>query len=358
MANPRNQHTLADVGREAGVSAMTASLVLNNPTTSSRVSDPTRRRVLAAAERLGYQPAVIPRREVPRTHTIGVTLRTHAGTISGYQMAIINGILTGASDYEQAVTTFLLPSWSVAAGRLETFCNRPIDGMILLAPNMTAPMARLLPTHLPIISIHGNLPMAGVKNLTCDDEGGAYMATNHLISFGHRRILHLTGPRDIAGLDGRVAGWRRALIEADLDHDDSLVVNCFMTYATALTSMEQWLSTIRGPLPTGFFCANDSLARGCIAALANRGLQVPRDASVVGFDDLPEVGNLKPQLTTVAQPFGQLGWRAVEHLIDICAAGEHVLTTPAPEVLGVELVVRESSGPVPNQSPQLAARTE
>ena len=346
MRQANRKPTLEDVGREAGVSGMTASLVLNNPTTSSRVSDATRNRVMEAARLLGYKPSGIPKSEPPVfTQSLGVTLVTHTGFVNPYQQALLNGIYSAVHHYDQTVTIFILPHWHLASGRLEEFCSKPtIDGMILLAPTMTEAMVKGFVPKKPLVTIHANVGIPHTIDLHADDEQGGYLAVDHLIRLGHRRILQVTGPKDLSGLAARAKGWRRALREANLEEDDLRVDCSGLSFNHGLQATDRWLTQLRGELPTGIVCTCDLIAMGCIAALARHGLRVPQDISVVGFDDLPFSGVGGPALTTIAQPFQEMGNQAVEHLIEM-AVGTPVEDI-IPEIPDLRLMVRESSGPV------------
>ncbi len=192
--------TLADVGRAAGVSAMAASAVINGARTSSRIAPDTRDRILAAAVRLRYRPNAAARALASRRiHTIGVAGVVGGEELNHYFLDVLGGILSSAGRHDENTTLFALHDWSNDTVRLHELCDGRIDGLILIAPTLTRAAGRLLPEHTPFAALHANCPLPNVVNIESDEETGAADVTRHLISLGHRRILHLAGPRGFLG---------------------------------------------------------------------------------------------------------------------------------------------------------------
>lgn len=349
-----NPTTLQDVAREAGVSSMTVSVVLNGSRSATRVSEATRARIKDVAARLRYRPNAAARAlQRRRTDTIGVV-----GIFSGYLVDILQGILASASEHDLNTTFFSVSDWQKDERRILGFCDGRADGLILVAPRMSAAFAESLTQHTPFVAVHPADPLENVWRVDVDNEGGAYAVVRHLIEQGHRRILHLAGPLHLSGARERLAGYRRALEDADIPYDDALVAEAGFATPDGKEAMSQLLENgFPEPTPTAVFCANDAAAIGCLEALAEQGLSVPRDMSVGGFDDAFFARLTLPHLTTARQPFEALGRTAVEMLRTQIQRASSSTTEELPEgsssteahaeILGVELVVRASVGPPP-----------
>ena len=337
--------TLADVGRAAGVSAMAASAVLNGARTSSRTAPGTRDRIIEAAAMLRYRANAADRAlATRRMNTIGIAVVIEGGELNQYFLEVFNGILEGAAQNGQTATIFTLPDWSDAS-RLASFCDGRIDGLILIAPLLSAEAVKSLPDHAPFVALHANCPLPGVLNLESDEGRGAFDLVRFLIAQGHRRILHLCGPPGRIGSERRLRGYRRALAAARIPFDPSLVAEAGFTIDAGSTAMRQWLARAgRRNLPEAIFCVNDGCAVGCLEALAQAGIRVPADVSVAGFDDTLAARTTVPQLTTVRQPLRAMGRRAVVELLARLNEGPigSGAPPPPPTVFPVKLAVRAS----------------
>jgi len=345
--------TLSDVGRAAGVSAMAASAVLNGARTSSRISEETRAKILAAAGRLHYRPNAAARALANRRmHTIGVVANFVGSEINQYFLEVFNGIVQCAAAHRQNTTVFSLSSWRSDADRLPSFCDGRIDGLVLLAPVLSRQAGEALPRHVPFVAVHGNTPLPNVTNIESDEETGAYELVRHLTTLGHRRILHYAGPTGVLGAERRVRGYRRALRDAGVKVDENLITSGDFTQESARATLRHWLRRHRNePMPQAIFCVNDGAAIGCIELLAEIGFRVPIDVSVAGFDDTMAARTTIPQLTTVRQPLRAMGERAVEILLEhIINRHEPSEMPPPPVVFPTELVHRASVGKPPPAS--------
>lgn len=342
--------TLADVGRVAGVSAMAASAVLNGARTSSRISEETRERILAAATKLTYRPNAAARALANRRmNTLGVATVIDSNGLNHYVMQVLNGILEAAARHEQNTTIFSLHDWSRDTSRLHGFCDGRIDGLILVAP-LLEPDKTLLPTHTPFVSIHANSFLPKVVNVESDEEHGAQEMVRHLIAQGHRRIMHIAGPPGLIGAARRIQGYRSALADARIPFESKLLVPGNYNQESGREAMHGWLRKNAGaPLPHAVFCANDASAIGCLEALAEVGLRVPDDISVAGFDDTLAACTTVPQLTTVRQPLRAMGAKAADLLMALIARqnGASAVLTDDPVVFPTEPVIRSSVGPRP-----------
>lgn len=306
--------TLEDVAREAGVSAMTASVVLNGSKSSARVSAGTRARVLEVAVRLRYRRnALALGLSRSRIDTLGVVASIKGGELNLYFLEVLNGILEAAAERGQSTKVFSMIDWNTEEDRLLQFCDGRIDGLILIGPVLTPEFIRTLLHTIPFVSIHSDKTLPDTYNLDVDNEEGAYAIVRYLIDQGHRRIAHFSGDYS-SGAQQRLAGYRNALQDAGIPYDERLVVPGWYSIWSGRHLMETWLQE-RTYLPTAIFCASDAMAFGCMETLAERGIRVPEDLSIVGFDDTLMARTTTPRLTTVRQPFYEMGRRAVELLL-------------------------------------------
>lgn len=346
--NPLRAATLADVGKAAGVSAVAASLVLNGTDKSTRIAPATRKRILKAAAALSYRPNAAARALANRRmNTVGVTGVLEGGELSNYFLQVFNGILEAAARHRQNATVFTLPDWGSLPARLPAMCDGRIDGLIMIAPRVTFEAGELLPTHTPIVALQSNIALPNVLNIHADDEHGAYEMVRHLIARGHRRIMHVSGPPALVEPRRRIAGYKRALAEAHIRFESDLLVPAAFSTLSGREGLRGWLRQHAGkPLPQAIFCVNDSVAIGCLEALAEAGLHVPDDISVAGIDDSLFALTTQPKLTSVRQPLRAMGQRAVEELVKRIelapkrTAGKTASVEPI--VYPIELVLRES----------------
>lgn len=356
---------------------MVASVVLNGATSSARVSEATRHRVQEAAARLCYRRnAVALGLSRSRMDTLGIVATIDGHDINLYFLEVLNGILEGAAEREQIATVFSVADWKTEEARLLAYCDGRIDGLVLIAPNFSPSFLETL-THLtPFVALHSNHRFPGLWNLDVDNEAGGYAITHYLIGMGHRRIAHFPGEAELEGAQKRIAGYRRALEEAGLAYDPTLVMPGGFNRNSGERRMAAMLERRDEiPLPTAIFCANDAIAYGCMEVLASAGIRVPQDISITGFDDTMMAHMTKPLLTTVRQPFRQMGHRAVALLLSQIhndreaglvepSGAEISLSTPddllegRTEIFPVELIIRESAGPPPSHpvSPTFASR--
>lgn len=344
----RKPATLADVGKIAGVSAMAASAVLNQTKTSARISEETQKRIRKAAAELNYRPNIAARALVQRRmNTIGVFIVVDEKELNHYFLEVFNGIIDGASKYDQNVTVFTLHTWEDAREKLESAFDGRIDGMILIAPVITPEFSKALHTTMPFVALHANAEVEGLINLEADEEKGAMEMVRLLLAEGHRRIMHISGPRGLVGVERRIRGYRAALAEGGLTLDPSLLLCSSYNAPGGRKAIRTWLrENEQAPLPDAIFCANDAIALGCMEALAEKGIRTPEDVSVCGFDDSFIARATVPQLTTVRQPLRQMGVEAVSILINRIVKGEqHDHLDRSPIVFPTEVIRRASVAP-------------
>ncbi len=335
--------TVHDVARRAGVSTSTVSHVVNR---TRFVSDELRARVESAMRELDFTPNAAARMlTLKRSHTIGLI-------VSDIRNPFFASVARGVEDVaqEQGYTLVLCNSDETAwreRACLNALETRAVDGVLLASAGVADEhLSRLVQAGYPIVLVDRDLPELGAPAVLLDNEGAAYSAVWHLITRGHRRIAMLSGRAAISTTTERVAGYRRALREAGVDMDDRLIVSGESTSEGGVIAANAVLD-LDVP-PSAIFSGNNLMSIGALQAIGNRGLLVPEDVALVGFDDFPFPWSdaFRPHLTTVAQPTYELGRRAAELLVQRLQ-GLTAPTSAERVVLDGKLVVRESSGALP-----------
>jgi LacI family transcriptional regulator len=310
--------TLADIAREAGTSASTASRALSG---RGYVSPEARDRLLAAAERLGYVPNASARTlKQRRSRVIGVVVSDLANQFYARLAAGVEQVLREA-DYQMMVLGDNTEDGEEVEGA-RTFLAMRAPGVIMTPAGSEA-------TEL--------LVSQGVA-VVIDNERGAREATAHLIELGHRRVALLGVDTKWTTDAGRLRGYESALEEAGLRADDRLIVRIPRHAPDAEARIDAML---RAEQPTAIFATNNRLAEQAWRVLRQRGLRLPHDVSLVGFDDVPWMSMVEPGITAVEQPIHELGRQAAALLLRRLEQPEL-----APSVVRLEprLVVRGSSG--------------
>ncbi len=330
--------SMADVAAHAGVSHQTVSRVING---SPNVAPRTRDRVLAAIAELGYRPNLAARALVTgSTRTIGFV----AVNISQYGPAqTMVGLERAAREAGYLLSVSVLDDATAEAMReaVDRFVAHSVDAVVALGTYDDAfeALHGLSATPVPLITVQSGgavaEPAVGV-----DQVAGGRLATRHLLDLGHRTVHHVTGPADSKEARDRVAGWRAEL--ADAGAPEPAILRGDWTPSSGFEAgMRLAARRRRGEEITAVFAANDQMALGLLAAFHEEGLEVPRDVSVVGFDDLPEAPYFTPPLTTIRQDFAELGRRCVQ-LVLAWLRGEDLHLDAVPP----QLLVRASTGPV------------
>lgn len=318
--------SLKDVARKAKVAVSTASLALNN---KSRVSPGTRRRVADAAKALNYYPHSIARSlKNRRTDTVGFLM-------GGFGGPVYAELVQSAHDTFAKHGLDMVVCFAPAFGRLTN--GRALDGAIVLdAPTPNRLLEQVATGGLPTVVMDREFSCANLRSVLLDNRGGSRAMVAHLLTLGYRELAFVGGPLDSYDSRRRRDGLRAALGEAGLRLAGELVTD--FTEQGGRDAVRGLLDT--GERPRVLFCANDETAIGALQALAERGLRVPDDVAVTGFDDIELARYTEPRLTTVRVPRAAWGAAAAEALVESLAGR----TRPVRRMIGVELVVRESSG--------------
>jgi LacI family transcriptional regulator len=317
MAKKTNAVTIRDVSQLAGVSPATVSKVLNN---SPEINDLTRERVLEAVRKLDFRPNNIARSlRVKRTLTLGLITDDIEGL---FTTSMVRGVEDATS--AQGFSVFLCNSYGQAERErkhLEVLLDKQVDGVILLSGYRVRERgAPALPLGtLPVLYLYQYTYDIPAPCVIPDDRGGAILGTRHLLEQGRRRIGFINGPAHYEATHLRLEGYRQALEEAGIRFDPALVRvgKWHEEYGYALAHE---LLALPEP-PDALFCASDSLAVGARDALRERGLRVPQDVALVGFDNRPFAAHQRPPLTSVALPLYEMGRLAGELLMSAILNG-------------------------------------
>ena len=326
--------TLADIAREAGTSASTASRALSG---RGYVSADARERLVAAAERLGYVPNASARTlKQKRSRVVGVVVSDLRNQFYARLAAGIEQTLR-AADYQMVLLSDNNENGEELAGA-RAFLAMRAPGVILTPVGQDA--ASLLSRHgVAVVEVDRRLATIACDAVVIDNERGAREATEHLLGLGHRRVALLVVATEWTTDAGRIRGYRAALRDAGIAVDERLILRI---EAQAPDAEERIAALFDELEPTAVFAANNLLAEQAWRVLRRRGLALPGDVSLVAFDDMPWMSMVDPGITTVAQPTDELGREAARLLV---RRVEDPLCEPTEACLEPTLVVRGSTGP-------------
>ena len=330
--------TLEDVAREADVSISTVSRALNN---SEKVHPDTKAHVKQVAEDLGYMPSRVARRlrlKGGRANLLGLV-------IPDIQNPFFADVTRGVEDVAQAHGYALILSNSDEDAdkqrlALEILQTEDVDGVIV--PPVGAEdsaIEELLDSGIAVVCVDRRLPGTRVDTILSDNRKGAYQAVSHLIDLGHERIGFIGGIPHISTLTERRAGYERALRDHDLPVDPALIMEGDDRREQGKIFTNELLS-LAAP-PTALFTGNNLTTLGALAALNERGVEVPDEMALVGYDDVPWPMALNPPPTVVDQPGYEMGRRAAEILLGRLQAPDR---SPTTVTLQPKLIVRRSCG--------------
>jgi LacI family transcriptional regulator len=332
--------TIRDVARRAGVAPITASRALND---SGYVSAETRTRVHKAAAELKYVPNMLANSlRSNRTLTLALVL---SDITNPFWTTVARGVEDEAS---RVGYTVIYCNSDENEAKQEQYVSmllrRRVDGVLLVPASSSGEAVRSLQAQgVQVVVLDRRLKDVTVDVVRGASTEGARRLVQHLIDLGHRRIAVLTGPTHLSTAQERAGGYRRALLDAGIDVDESLILFGSYTVESG-EAMAQQVLQMR-PRPTGIFAANNFIAAGTLRTLYSHGLHVPEDLSVVSFEDLPFDLAREPFLTAARQPAYELGSTAARLLL------QHLSQSQPPEcqeiVLPIDLVIRTSTARPP-----------
>jgi LacI family transcriptional regulator len=325
--------TIHDVAHKAQVSTATVSRVING----TRFVDPTiKKRVRSAMRELGYRPNLVARGLRQRsTQMIGLVLQDNsnpffaelaravedAGYAEGYSVILCNSDL---SDEKRSIYIDLLLS-------------RQVDGLALIAPGSLEEIERIVDANVPVVIANYEKEGAGVDEVVVDMEHGGYLAGAYLLRLGHRRIGCIAHETDRLQKTQRTVGFYRALAEAGITPDPLTIAYGDGRYESGRRAMHELLS--RNLDLSAVFAFDDLMALGALNVLLTCGIQVPREMSLIGFDDILYASAVVPALTTIAQPIAEIGRESMRLLLERI---RHSEKEPTRVVLPTRLIERST----------------
>jgi len=319
--------TLKDVSKLAGVSTATASLVLNN---QKGVSEKAKQKVLDAAQKLGYRPNILARSLIKgKTNTVLLcAFIKEQGKLSSFYGELINSLLTAISSQEYYLQ--MLVKGEFYSGHpldkrtafLDITHNRLFEGLIILShwPIHYSEVSDLIKENFPFVVVNQKIDGEGVSYVDIDHYGGTKEAITYLIKKGHRRIAHICGPIEHLHAQERYRAYVDTLLEHDISLKKEYIVEGNFRRLSGRIAMERLLE--HKPYPTAVYAANDKMAIGALQVAKERGITIPQDLTIVGFDGIEAVKYTDPPLPTVVQPLEELGKVAANILIETIKGGD------------------------------------
>ena len=335
--------TIRDVAKRAGVASMTVSRVIND---SGYVSEETRAKVEAAILELGYVPNMLgPSLRFDQTRTLALVI---TDITNPFWTTVARGVEDAAHEHSYSV---ILCNTDESLEKQDQYVHmllkRRIDGILFVPADNSAESVQLIRKQkVGVVVLDRDIPGVDVDIVRGDSFAGAYQLALHLIELGHRHIAILSGPQHISTSVERVEGFRRAVVEAGLEHNMHNVYWGSFSQSMGRDMAKRALKAT--PRPTAFLAVNNFIANGALQAFAQAGLRVPDDVSLVSFDDVPENINPTPFLTVALQPAYEMGYQASQLLIArLQKEGPEEFQTV---ILPTSLVIRRSTAPPPVQT--------
>jgi LacI family transcriptional regulator, repressor for deo operon, udp, cdd, tsx, nupC, and nupG len=324
---------ISDVAKLANVSTATVSRVLSN---SGNVKKETTEKVLEAIRKLNYQPNMLARQlRKLETKTILVVVPDITNT---FFSKVLRGIEHVAieNDYEVLLGD-TGNNIERESGYLNILRQRKADGMIMLTARLEARELEEIASEFPVVLACEYLEGSTIPTVSIDNISSARKATEYLIHLGHRRIGFISGPLNVILSRDRLKGFQQAMAQHGIPVESLLVQEGDFSFESGYNMMMKFLALDQPP--TAVFASNDEMAIGAIKAIKSRGLRVPDDISVVGFDDIQFASIYEPALTTISQPMFEIGKKAMELLIKLINKDK---LEKSQYILEDQLVIRET----------------
>ncbi|MBE2223073.1 MAG: LacI family DNA-binding transcriptional regulator [Anaerolineae bacterium] len=337
--------TIADVAKVAGVSKATVSRVLSGNYEYMRPN--TRTKVENAIEKLGYRPSSVARSLTSNRTNTAAILVSDVG--NPFYADVIHGVedvaFKGHYDVFLCNTNYDLDR---GLAFIRSLVDKRVDGVMIMSSSMSDLwLAELSKNNVPAVVLDWEVKAAGanVSTIGFDYSAGIQTAVDHLIALGHQHLVHVSGPLQLqTARDRRNAFWS-ALAKHGIPIESAPVIEGDLQIAGGRQAIEKIMGL--SPRPTAVFTANDMTAIGLIAAARAKGIEVPRDLSVIGLDDIWLAEQLDPPLTTVGIPGYELGQLTMQMLFDLLDASGERPATPVRRQIETSLVVRQSTAVVP-----------
>ncbi len=298
----------AKVAKLAGVSFITVSRVVNN---KGNVKAETRERVLSAIKELGYYPNNLGRAlSSNKTKTIGMRLR--GGISNDFMSALLTGI---EGSCKKNGYNLLLNFGTDDKSDLSLFFERKVDGLIFYLTNLTEEDIKIIEKNkIPCVGLWGDVNSKSVVSIYPDNVKGGFLATEHLIELGHKKIYHIYGQQENKCAKERREGYMLAMKKHNIDVKEEYLIKSNFSYESGRIAAYKILEN--GTLPTAIFCIGDEVAFGVMDFFREKGINVPDDVSIVGFDSGKATSSVYCPLTSVYNPVREIGTIGTNLLID------------------------------------------
>ncbi|MCP3890968.1 MAG: LacI family transcriptional regulator [Desulfobulbaceae bacterium] len=337
--------TILDVARLAGVSTATVSRVINSP---DSVREKTREKVILAMVKCNYKYNALARGFVTKkSNTIGLIIPTISNSVFAESTL-------GVQEYadQKNIKVILGNSYykySQEENLIKVLRESQVDGLIITTTNLKGEILKsLVDEKFPFVLLFSTVKGGPVSAVGIDNYRGGYLATEHLISLGHKRICMVAGNFSMTDRSfHRWHGYKKCLRNDGILYDKELLVQTDYSLSGGRDSIKKLL-TLPSP-PTAVFCSNDYLALGAMKGAREAGLNLPEDLSIVGFDDMQTASYMVPALTTIRQPAYEMGQRAAKLLLEMIEKK----SKPVQEMMDSSLIVRESTTIAPGGAGEL-----
>jgi LacI family transcriptional regulator len=336
--------TIRHVADEAGVSIATVSFVLNNRP-GQVISEPVKKRVLAAAQKLNYAPSAAAA-TLARKQTANVAIIFYRNdlliTNPFYSFVVQGAIKQAAASEYNILFSFMHDEYESQSDLPKVIREKNAEGVLFMNAVSPELVRELQAREVAVVAVDCHPRLDDLDTVYVDNEGGARAACRHLLDLGHEEIVMLTAPSKVPSLEDRRRGFLSELREAGLFASESLSIieaarfDFFSGHQKCLELFQE------RPTVTGVFCANDEMAAGALRAAHESGRRIPEDLSVVGFDDILMSQCVNPPLSTIGFDKEEMGRRAMKRLLDLVNKRDDEVLH---EELDVALVLRASTGP-------------
>ncbi|MDD5645123.1 MAG: LacI family DNA-binding transcriptional regulator [bacterium] len=333
--------TIRDIAKQAGVSVATVSRSINSAT-KNQVREETRKKIFEIIKKYNYFPDQIARSlSTRKTRVLGLCMPFRASVFSSdYFTGIIIGAIESARRLGYELKIVLLSETARGLDISDVNKTSAIDGALLVGTRIEdelLPVFRNSDAPWILVNNYSENDDGKTNFVDCDNKKGAYDAVNYLFDMGHREIAFIKGPADSRNANDRFAGYMKALKKNGIKSDKSLFRTGDFTEKGGYLAAQELLADKNNI--TAVFCADDEMAVGALQAVKDKGLNCPKDISIIGFDDIRLSRYVDPPLTTVRQPIYEIGKVAAQMLVHIV---EGKIQTPVSKVLQTELIERDS----------------
>jgi len=330
--------TLEDIARLSGSSRSTVSRVING---DSNVSDATREKIMEVIREVNFQPNLAARGlAVGRVSVVGLVIPMGVSAIftDPFFPLLIQGVSSGCNSKDYSVMLWLAEPDYERRMISKMMYNGLVDGVIVSSMLMDDPIVKALAeSKLPFILIGRHPTNDDISYIDLDNQKSASDAVSYLVNMGRQRVATISGPRNMIVGQDRLQGYKNALAQHEMPLDEQLIVEGDFTEEGGYLAMRSLLAA----KPDAVFVASDSMAMGAMRAIQEKGLRIPQDVAVIGFDDIASSSRSTPTLSTVRQPIHEMGTKAAEVIIEMIL---NPGMEPQKIVLETGLVLRESTG--------------